>query len=113
MSDNINVTQESEAAEEFSLKDFLACCLSKWRWFYGFNSAFLLSGRALCASPAACIFRSMELLIKDQDGGGGVADISNAFSSLGLVSSNTNVNNELISLSSPAVMYEVVKNLRT
>ncbi len=53
----------------------------------------------------------MELLIKDQDGGGGVADISNAFSSLGLVSSNTNVNNELISLSSPAVMYEVVKNL--
>ena len=77
----------------------------------GFPFDFLLYRRAIYTPSAACLFPSQELLIKDQDGGGGVADISNAFSSLGLVSSNTNVNNELISLSSPAIMYEVVKNL--
>ena len=111
MSDNINVTQESEAAEEFSLKDFLACCLSKWRWFTVSIVLFCCLGVLYVLRQQPVYSRSMELLIKDQDGGGGVADISNAFSSLGLVSSNTNVNNELISLSSPAVMYEVVKNL--
>ncbi len=54
--------------------------------------------------------RSMQVLIKDQDMGGG-ADISSAFSSMGLVASNTNVNNEMIALLSPAVMYEVAQRL--
>ena len=94
MSDNINVTQESEAAEEFSLKDFLACCLSKWRWFTVSIVLFCCLGVLYVLRQQPVYSRSMELLIKDQDGGGGVADISNAFSSLGLVSSNTNVNNE-------------------
>ncbi len=93
MSDNINVTQESEAAEEFSLKDFLACCLSKWRWFTVSIVLFCCLGVLYVLRQQPVYSRSMELLIKDQDGGGGVADISNAFSSLGLVSSNTNVNN--------------------
>ena len=55
--------------------------------------------------------RREEILIKDQDSGGGIGDIANAFSSFGLVSTSSSVYNELISLRSPAVMYEVAKGL--
>lgn len=111
MDENIVRTQVSEEEEAFSLKDFLMQCLAKWRWFAVSLLIFSCIGVLYILRQQPVYSRSMELLIKDQDGGGGVADISNAFSSLGLVSSNTNVNNELISLSSPAIMYEVVKNL--
>ncbi len=111
MDENIVRTQVSEEEETFSLKDFLMQCLAKWRWFAVSILIFSCIGVLYILRQQPVYSRSMELLIKDQDGGGGVADISNAFSSLGLVSSNTNVNNELISLSSPAIMYEVVKNL--
>ncbi|MDE5757717.1 MAG: hypothetical protein K2H85_03790, partial [Allobaculum sp.] len=37
--------------------------------------------------------------------------MAGGFASLGLFSSNTSVNNELISITSPAITYEVVKNL--
>jgi capsular exopolysaccharide synthesis family protein len=53
----------------------------------------------------------MEILVKDQEGGGAASDIAGAFSSLGLISSNTSVYNELISLLSPAVMSDVVEKL--
>lgn len=95
----------------FSMQKFLSKCLENWKWFLLSVIVFCGLGAWIALSTQPQYVRKMEILIKDQDGGGGMSDISNAFSSLGLVSSNTNVNNELISLTSPAVMYEVVKLL--
>ncbi len=92
----------------FSMRDFLSKCASNWKLF-------LLSIVFICGIGTLYILRqqpvyrrSMEVLIKDDDAGG---DIGNAFSSLGLFSSNSNVNNELISITSPAVMSEVIIRL--
>lgn len=111
MEENIIRAQVSEEEEVFSLKDFLTQCLAKWRWFAASVVVCCCIGALyiLCQQPV--YQRSMAVLIQDQNGGGGVADIANAFSSMGLVSTKTNVNNELISLTSPAVMYEVIQRL--
>lgn len=101
----------SENVELFSLKKFFESCKSRWLWFV-VSLAVCLTIAFLYAYTRQPVYeRSEEILIKDQDGGGSIADISSAFSSLGLVSSNTNVYNELISLTSPAVMGEVVERL--
>lgn len=55
--------------------------------------------------------RGEEILIKDQESGGSMADLGGMFATMGLFASNTNVNNELISLKSPAVMQEVARRL--
>lgn len=104
-------SEELQDEEMFSLKDFCKLCLSKWKWFLLSLIVLLALGVLYIARKEPVYSRSMEILVKDQDAGGGIADISSAFSSLGLVSSNTKVNNELISLTSPAVMMEVVKRL--
>ncbi len=111
MKENIIVDRIPEEEEVFSLQDFLTRCLAKWQWFMASVVIFCCIGvfYILCQQPVYS--RSMSVLIKDQDGGGGVGDISNAFSSMGLVASNTNVNNELISLTSPAVIQEVIRRL--
>lgn len=103
---------DNQDVVKISLRDFMQLCLSNWKWF--------VVSMVVCLGIAIVYIlrqepeyeRSEEILIKDQDAGGGVGDIANAFSSFGLVSSNTSVYNELISLRSPAVMYEVAKRLR-
>lgn len=111
MEENIIRAQVPEEEEVFSLKDFLTHCLAKWQWFMASVVIFCCIGVFYILRQQPVYSRSMAVLIKDQDGGGGVGDISNAFSSMGLVASNTNVNNELISLTSPAVIYEVIQRL--
>lgn len=109
--ENNNINQEALEADSFSARKFLNACLAKWKWFV--ISVVLITGLGVVYvyTRQPKYQRSMSILIKDQEGGGGVSDIANSFSSLGLVSSNTNVYNEMISLLSPAVMSEVVDSL--
>lgn len=106
-----NGSQEKEKDESFSIKDFVKACASHWRWFLLSVLFFTFVGVVYVVRQQPRFSRTMQVLIKDQNGGGGIADIAGSFSQLGLVSTNTNVYNELISLKSPAVMYEVVKSL--
>ena len=56
--------------------------------------------------------RSTQVLIQDQDMGGSAAiEMAGALSSFSFLGSNTQVNNELIAMKSPAVLSEVVNRL--
>lgn len=110
MEQNNTAAQASEQDEIFSLRDFLNQCSIHWQWFVASVIIFCCIGIFYILRQQPVYERSMAVLIQDQDKGG-VSDISSAFSSMGLVASNTNVNNELISLTSPAVMAEVVRRL--
>ncbi len=103
-----NIVEEEKS---FSISDFAQLCLGRWKWFAGSVLVLVALGWLYAKHQQPVYARSCSVLIKDQDGGGGVGDIANAFASMGLVSSNTSVNNELIALTSPAVMAEVVKRL--
>ncbi|MDE7161116.1 MAG: polysaccharide biosynthesis tyrosine autokinase [Muribaculaceae bacterium] len=96
-----------------SMKSFLTLCLSRWRWFALSVILFVAIGMLIVLRKQPVYSRSCAVLITDQDGGGGggVGDIAGAFASMGLVSSGSNVNNELIALTTPAVMFEVVNRL--
>ena len=97
--------------ESFSLKNFLSLCLANWKWFLISIIFFGGVGIFYLIRKQPVYSRSEEILIKNEDSGGGIGEVSNAFSSLGLFSSSPNVYNELIALTSPAVMFEVVDRL--
>lgn len=109
-SDNIKTPVDPDE-EMFSLKGFFKLCLSNWKWFILSLIVIIGLGVLYIVRKEPVFTRSMEVLVKDQDAGGGVADVNNAFSSLSLVSSNTKVYNELISMTSPSVIMEVVNRL--
>ena len=106
-----NRTEDTEVSD-FNLKDFFKICIHKWFWF------------AIClvVSVGIALFyiytrqpkyeRYEQILVNEQESNGGLDDISNAFSSLGLFSKNTNVYNELITMTSPAIMYAVADSLQ-
>ncbi len=111
MNSALDKLRNTSEVTDFSFQDFFKVCLGRWSWF--------LISIVICVSVALLYIyvqqpvyeRSEEILITNQDSGGGVGEISGAFSTMGLFSSNSSVNNELISLKSPAVMLEVIKRL--
>jgi capsular exopolysaccharide family len=105
-------TMPNVEVADFSLKEFVEACLSKWWWFL--VSLVVVMGIAMLyiKTREPQFERSEQVLVKDQDGSAsGMGDIAGAFSSFGLGTGNANVNNELISLTSPAIMHEVSKRL--
>ena len=102
--------ENTESETSLKVKDLLWLCLSRWYWF-------VISLVVCCGLAVFYIFktpqtfeRSASLLIKD-DRLYGQADMGAAFSGMGFMQANTNVLNELASIKSPTVMFEVVKRL--
>lgn len=113
MSETQQHTRPAAKADDFiRIQDLYYLCLAKWRWFV--LSLVVCLGIAfiyLLKTPPVYT-RTASLLIKEESKGQSLSgDVGTSFSDLGLFQSNTNVNNELISLQSPAVMYDVVKRL--
>lgn len=113
MSETQQHTRPAAKADDFiRIQDLYYLCLAKWRWFV--LSLVVCLGVAiiyLLMTPPVYT-RTASLLIKEESKGQSLSgDVGATFSDLGLFQSNTNVNNELVSLQSPAVMYDVVKRL--
>lgn len=111
MATSSNNPTETVAVENFSFQEFLHTCLSKWKWFLLSLVGFVGLAMLYVMTREPVYERSEQILIKNQESGGGIGDMSSAFSTLGLFSSNSSVNNELISITSPAITYEVVRIL--
>ena len=94
----------------FSVKDFLISCLAQWKWFVLSVIFFVAIGFMYVIRQQPVYSRTMSVLIQDENNSGGL-DVASAFKGFGIGGASANVYNELISLQSPAVMYEVVKRL--
>ena len=87
-------------------------CLSKWKWF-------VLS---VVVCVAACIYKiassneiyevSASVLIKSEDKNVSARQAREAFDMMGLGGMGSNVHNEMLTLSSPTLMTEVIEQLR-
>ena len=100
------------SSNSLNIKELAYLCLNKWYWFV--LSVLLAAGIAvfyiLCTPPVYTL--SASLLIKEDSKGQSVgSDVSSMFADMGFTNTNTNVNNELIALQSPAVIYETVNRL--
>ena len=94
----------------FSLKDFIFSCLAQWKWFVLSVIFFVAVGFFYVMRQQPVYSRTMSVLIQDNNNTGGL-NVASAFKEFGMGTAGANVYNELISLQSPAVMYEVVKRL--
>ena len=104
--------KKAESPSDFQLKDFFKLCLSKWPWFV--ICLFCSVGIALfyIYRKEPQFKRYEQILVNNQDSNGGMNDISKSFTTLGLFSKNTNVYNELLTITSPAILYQVSDSLQ-
>ena len=94
-----------------SIQDLLYLCLSKWYWF-AISLAITLAIAVLYIKMTPPTYvRTASILIKEDTKGGSLSGDVSGLSDIGLFQTNTNVNNEILSLKSPAIMLDVVKRL--
>ena len=116
MADNNNTDlflQELQSSKNsLSFKEFIFLCLGRWWWFAISLVLVLGAGVVYILRTPPVYTRSASLLIKEESGGGGaLSDAAGVMGDLNLFRTKTNVNNEMQSLQSPAVMMDVVRRL--
>ncbi len=96
----------------FSIAEVLNSFVTHWYWFI--ISLVICLGVAwyYLATTAPLYTRTAMLLIKDESKGASVGNIASDMQDLGLIANKSNLNNELISLKSPSLMTQVVKELQ-
>lgn len=99
-------------ADYLRLKDLFALCLNEWKWFLLSLAVFIGLAIAYILVTPPVYKRSTSLLIKDENKKTQtLASEQNPFQDMGLFTTNTNVQNELISIQSPDVILEVIRRL--
>ena len=109
---SVHTSSTKSGNEPITVKEFTKLCLRNWMWILSSLFLFLACGYLYIKCQQPEYERSEEILVKDQEAGGGIGGMASTFASMGLVSGNSNVYNELITITSPAVMGEVVDRLR-
>ncbi|MBR5925510.1 MAG: chromosome partitioning protein ParA, partial [Bacteroidales bacterium] len=98
--------------QQMTLLDLWSMCIRRWPWFVLSVLVCLALGALYILKTPPVYTRSASVLIKEDAKGRSIgSDIQSSFSDLGLVTSNVNVNNEIINFASPDMMIEVVKRL--
>lgn len=106
---NSNVPTE-EQDNGLELKDLLFMCLSKWYWFVVSIVLFLSLGYLYYLRTVPTYTRTATLLIKDTSSKRAGTSVEEQISALGGFTTNS-VQDEVISLQSPALTEEVVRRL--
>lgn len=108
----VNKNNLKQTNDSLRLQDLIALCLLKWKWFV--LSLFCFIGIAVLyiLKTPPVYTRTASILIKeDSKGNSSFSSEFSSFADMGLFNVNTNVNNELTSIQSPAIILEVVKRL--
>lgn len=108
MEETIENTPQSST--QVKISDIIFITLKRWPW--------ILLSLVVCVGCAVLYVlrtqpmytRSASIVIKSSSSGSSISDI-NAFAEMGLVQTNSNVNDEISKLESPDIMIEVVKRL--
>lgn len=96
-------------ADDFiRIQDLWGMFIPKWYWFLlSLLVALTVAALYLLSTPPVYT-RSAAILVKDDSKSGAATGSMGDFADLGLFKSNTNINNELLTLASPTLMTEVV-----
>lgn len=108
--DNKTATQQVKSEDFISTTDLLRMCISKWYWFVVAVAITLATGYLYIKMTPPTYVRTASIMVKDNSKGALSAEAS-AFQEIGLMQTNTNVYNEIISMTSSDVLTEVVKRL--
>lgn len=102
----------AEQSPSLTARDLLWMCLSRWYWFVISLAVCLGAGVYYIMRTPPVYERRAQLLIRDDRlGGTPGGDVGASFAGMGFLQANTNVLNELATLTSPTLMAEVVSRL--
>ena len=104
-------TAVGKPADDFiRIQDLWGMFVPRWHWFaLSLFAALAIAAFYLLSTPNIYT-RTAAILVKDDTKSGSSTTMSE-FSDLGIFKSNTNINNELLTLKSPTLMTEVVRRL--
>lgn len=105
-------TKKTGSSDFLEIKDLFFLCCAKWYWFIISLGLTLGIATIYLLRTVPAYTRTASILIKDDSKGNSLSGgMDQSFADMGLFKANTNVNNEVISLQSPAIMYDVAKRL--
>ena len=93
------------------IQDLWGMFVPRWHWFVLSLFAALAVATFYLLSTPNIYTRTAAILVKDDSKSGSSTNAMSEFSDLGIFKSNTNINNELLTLKSPTLMTEVVQRL--
>lgn len=93
------------------IQDLWGIFVPKWYWFAISLFITLVCASLYLLSTPNIYTRTAAVLIKDDSKNGSSTSAMNEFADMGLFKSNTNINNELLTMKSPTLMTEVVRRL--
>ena len=103
---------QEEREESFSLEEYWKLFMSHWYWFAGTVLISICIAIFYLLSTTPIYTRSMMLLIKNDEKGGAANSMISDFQNLGIINNNSNINNDILTISAPIMMQEVVKRLK-
>ena len=107
-----NKTPVGKPADDFiRIQDLWSMFVPKWYWFAISLFITLTIAVLYLLSTPPIYTRTAAILVKDNSKSSSSTSAMNDFSDLGIFKSNTNINNELLTLKSPTLMTEVVNRL--
>lgn len=108
-----NTPQTSPTKNQSGVKtrDLIIVFLSHWYWFVISILIMMSVAYFVIRSTRPLYTRTASILIKDVSKGQSLATDASGFANVGIFASNTDLNNEIYQLQSPAIMLEVVKRL--
>ncbi len=93
-------------------RDIAYICVANWKYFaVSLLIALSVSLLYLLVTPAKYTIQASLLIKEESKGGAQISNEASPFSDFGFFNVNTNVNNEIITIKSPAVIYETIKRL--
>ena len=105
-------TPVGKPADDFiRIQDLWSMFVPKWYWFAISLFITLTIAVLYLLSTPPIYTRTAAILVKDNSKSSSSTSAMNDFSDLGIFESNTNINNELLTLKSPTLMTEVVNRL--
>ena len=105
-------TPVGKPADDFiRIQDLWSMFVPKWYWFAISLFITLTIAELYLLSTPPIYTRTAAILVKDNSKSSSSTSAMNDFSDLGIFKSNTNINNELLTLKSPTLMTEVVNRL--
>lgn len=105
-------TPVGKPADDFiRIQDLWSMFVPKWYWFAISLFITLTIAVLYLLSTLPIYTRTAAILVKDNSKSSSSTSAMNDFSDLGIFKSNTNINNELLTLKSPTLMTEVVNRL--
>lgn len=106
------MVEKKKPADDFiRIQDLWGMFVPKWYWFAGSLFVTLTIAALYLLSTPPIYTRTAAILVKDNSKSNSSTNAMSDFSDLGIFKSNTNINNELLTLKSPTLMTEVVSRL--